>query len=1858
MKLLWGLIWAFSFFASSLQEPRSWKQDAGVLEAGAGLAVGECARLGWLLLFAPSVVHLGVPMSVGIQLQGVPQGQEVKGTVFLRNPSQPKNDRCSPKVPFTIKSDEFILLSLQIPLKGENCGLSNLLGGPNIQLVAQSPWLAQTLSRKTDTQGINLLFSSRRGHLFVQTDQPIYNPGQKVRYRVFALDQSMRPSTDVLTVTVENSHGLLVRKKELFIPSSIYHDEFVIPDISESGTWKVSARFSDGLESNMSTRFEVKKYVLPNFEVKITPGKPYILTTPDFLDEMELDIQARYIYGKPVQGVAYVRFGLLDDNGDKTFLRGLESQVKLVEGECHISLSKPELLGALEKLTIAADDLPGQRLYVAAAVIESPGGELEEAELTSWRFVSSPFSVDLSNTKRHLVPGSPFLLQALVRDILGSPASGIPVKVSAKLSFPDSPSTTQDFEQNTDGRGQVIVPVPISLKASEVQLLVSAGSPNPAVAKLLVRAPASGGHGYLSIERPDPRPPRIGETLNLNLRHVGVSGASFSYFYYMIISRGQIVKAHREPRGSVTSVSIFVDHGLAPSFYFVAFFYHRGYPVANSLRVDVQAGECEGKLDLQVEGSKEYRPGDKMKLQLRTDSPALVALGAVDTALYAVGGGTAHKPLDMAKVFEVMNSYSLGCGPGGGNNPVQVFQDVGLAFSDGTVLTPVRKSENGGRRGVGGLSCPKEKKTRKKRNANFQKEISEKLGQYSSPVARRCCQDGLTRLPMIRSCEQRAARVKQPDCREPFLSCCLFADSLRKKARVKDQGSVARVLETLQEEDLIEEDNIPVRSFFPENWLWKVEPVDGFSQLTPLIPDSITTWEIRAVSLSKTTGLCVAKPVKIRVFREFHLHLRLPVTIRRFEQLELRPVLYNYLNKDLTVSVHVSPAEGLCLAGGGGLAQQVMVPAGSARPVGFSMVPMAAASIPLKVVARGTFDTPVGDIVSKILQVEVSGTALNPGPQTPRFTPHPPLTPSLLTKPEAQQLSPGLSVCLLRNPGPALRFNSKSRESMLGGAGCGPVCSLTAVFPLRQKEGATYREEIVYELNPLDDRARTLEIPGNADPNIIPDGDFSSFVRATVSDPLETLGSEGALSPGGLASLLRVPQGCGEQTMILLSPTLAASRYLDKTEQWSLLPPETKDHAVDLIQKGYTRIQQFRKTDGSYGAWLSRASSTWLTAFVLKILSLAQEQVGGSSEKLQETAEWLLSQQQDDGSFEDLNPVIHRAMQGGLVGSDETVALTAFVVVALQHGLAAFPSEELLKQRVEASILKANSFLGQKASEGLMGAHAAAITAYALTLTKASRDLQDVAHNNLMAMAQESGDSLYWGVVTGSQNDIVSPTPAPRNPADPVPQAPALWIETTAYALLHLLLREGKAEMADQAATWLNQQGSYKGGFRSTQDTVIALDALSAYWIASHTTENKGLNVTLSSLGRSGFMSHDLHLSNHQVKGMEEELQFSLGSKINVKVEGNSKGTLKVLRTYNVLNMENSTCQDLHIEVTVMGHVEYTMEANEDYLDYEYDQFPAGDDPEAHPQPVTPLQLFEGRRSRRRREAPKVAEEQENRVQYTVCIWQNGKLGPAGMAIADITLLSGFQALRADLEKLTSLSDRYVSHFETEGPHILLYFDSIPTSRECVGFGAVQEVAVGLVQPASATLYDYYNPEHKCSVFYGAPSKSKLLSTLCSAEVCQCAEGKCPRQRRALERGLQEEDGYRMKFACYYPRVDYGFQVKVLREDSRAAFRLFETSITQVLHFTNDAKATPGQTRNFLVRASCRLRLETGKEYLIMGLDGATHDLKGDPQYLLDSNSWIEEMPSERLCRSTRSRAACTQFRDFLQEYGTQGCQV
>jgi CD109 antigen len=99
-----------------------------------------------------------------------------------------------------------------------------------------------------------------------------------------------------------------------------------------------------------------------------------------------------------------------------------------------------------------------------------------------------------------------------------------------------------------------------------------------------------------------------------------------------------------------------------------------------------------------------------------------------------------------------------------------------------------------------------------------------------------------------------------------------------------------------------------------------------------------------------------------------------------------------------------------------------------------------------------------------------------------------------------------------------------------------------------------------------------------------------------------------------------------------------------------------------------------------------------------------------------------------------------------------------------------------------------------------------------------------------MALAHENEDGLSWG----DQRILPIETPLPANgggapvvralPPRPFPQRSAA-IETTGYATL-ALLHLNDALNASKAIRWLAAQRNASGGFGSTQDTVVALEAM------------------------------------------------------------------------------------------------------------------------------------------------------------------------------------------------------------------------------------------------------------------------------------------------------------------------------------------------------------------------------------------------------------------------------------------------
>lgn len=76
---------------------------------------------------------------------------------------------------------------------------------------------------------------------------------------------------------------------------------------------------------------------------------------------------------------------------------------------------------------------------------------------------------------------------------------------------------------------------------------------------------------------------------------------------------------------------------------------------------------------------------------------------------------------------------------------------------------------------------------------------------------------------------------------------------------------------------------------------------EGKADVDFVLPDSITTWSIHTLGMSQEAGLCVAPPMEIPTFSSFFVHLDLPYSAIRLEQVEIRATVYNYMNRNLRV---------------------------------------------------------------------------------------------------------------------------------------------------------------------------------------------------------------------------------------------------------------------------------------------------------------------------------------------------------------------------------------------------------------------------------------------------------------------------------------------------------------------------------------------------------------------------------------------------------------------------------------------------------------------------------------------------------------------------------------------------------------------------------------------------------------------------------------------------------------------------------------------------------------------------------------------------------------------------------------------
>uniref|UniRef100_A0A4W6DX42 Complement component c3a, duplicate 5 n=1 Tax=Lates calcarifer TaxID=8187 RepID=A0A4W6DX42_LATCA len=749
-----------------------------------------------------------------------------------------------------------------------------------------------------------VLVSFQFGYIFIQTDKTLYTPNSKVHYRIFGLTPRMNPverdnetrtdaSIDIDIVTPE---GVISPRGPVSLKLGTHSGDYTLGKIVSTGLWKVVTRFHSNPQLSYSAEFEVKEYVLPSFEVKLVAKPFFYVDSPDLI----VSIKATYLFGKGVDGSAFGVFGIEHEGQKKSFPSSLQ-RVPIVRGEGEVTLKREHITETFPNIL----DLVGSNIFVAVSVLTGSGSEMTEAELRNIQIVTSPYTIHFKHTPKYFKPGMSFDITVEVVKPDGSPAQGITVVLNS-----------DEVQGLTAANGLARLSINTVESSNPLTITAKTNDPNisperQASASMTALPYNTGSNSYIHIGV-DAAQVELGDNLKINL-NLQRQEEGQNEITYLILSRGQLVKHGRYRTRSQVLISMIIPitKEMLPSFRIIAYYHTTGNEVvSDSVWVDVK-DSCMGSLKLEsTRSDASYEPRKMFGLKVTGDPEATVGLVAVDKGVFVLNNK--HR-LTLKKIWDTVEKYDTGCTPGGGKNGISVFYDAGLLFESNTASGTAYRQE---------FKCPVP--TRKKRAATTMMNVTTSLlSQYTDELQRDCCIDGMRDTPVSYTCEIRSEYISDgAACVEAFLHCCKEMESQRAE-RKEENLQLARSED--DDNSYMDSNEITSRTKFPESWLWSDITLPACPRQTPNcdstslvknvpLQDSITTWQFTGISLSRTHGICVADPLEVIVRKDFFIDIRLPYSVVRGEQVEIKAVLHNFRDDPATVRVDLAETEHVCSA--------------------------------------------------------------------------------------------------------------------------------------------------------------------------------------------------------------------------------------------------------------------------------------------------------------------------------------------------------------------------------------------------------------------------------------------------------------------------------------------------------------------------------------------------------------------------------------------------------------------------------------------------------------------------------------------------------------------------------------------------------------------------------------------------------------------------------------------------------------------------------------------------------------------------------------------------------------------------------
>ncbi|XP_068069811.1 alpha-2-macroglobulin isoform X5 [Danio rerio] len=510
----------------------------------------------------------------------------------------------------------------------------------------------------------------------------------------------------------------------------------------------------------------------------------------------------------------------------------------------------------------------------------------------------------------------------------------------------------------------------------------------------------------------------------------------------------------------------------------------------------------------------------------------------------------------------------------------------------------------------------------------------------------------------------------------------------------------------------------------------------------------------------------------------------------------------------------------------------------------------------------------------------------------------------------------------------------------------------------------------------------------------------SDVIKGSVRSSVSVLGDILGRALQNLHGLLKMPYGCGEQNIAVLSPNIYILQYLENTKQ---LTSAIREKASGFLKSGYQRQLNYRHHDGSYSTFGNGEGNTWLTAFVLRSFDKAQRYIFVDPQIIQSAKDWLISRRDSDGCFIQQGRLFNSRMKGGV---NDKVTMTAYITASLL---------ELETPVTNPVVTKGLSCL-RFVIEDVKNTYTTALLAYTFSLARDTNTRQQL-FNKLENLAISDGPLVHWSQ-SASADDSDS-----------------LDVEISSYVLLAVLtadsLTTADLGFANRIVSWLVKQQNAYGGFSSTQDTVVALQALSLYATKVFSSDGSS-TVTVQSAGDS--QHFDVNQDNKLL--YQEKQLANVPGKYSIEVKGSACVSVQIPLFYNIPTPP-PTIKTLSVEASVTGDCLASTAKN---------------------------------------------------LMLNFTIKYSGTQTRTNMVIVDIKLLSGFTADTSMLAIPPHMYALLVERVDSEDDHIMVYLKEVPkNSPQLYTIQMKQAFPVRSLRPAVIKVYDYYQTSDQSETLYSSP---------------------------------------------------------------------------------------------------------------------------------------------------------------------------